>query len=64
MKNVFIAAASIVGIIVVRMILSIACSEQVAEVFARVAIGALFFYYICQTGKFYKQHKNKLESSN
>lgn len=46
MKNVMITAASMVGIIVVRMILSILLSEQAAEVFTRVSVSALFFYYI------------------
>lgn len=46
MKNVLIAAAAMAGIIVMRVILSIAFTDQIAEVFARVAIGVLFFYYI------------------
>lgn len=46
MKNVIIAAASMVGIIVVRMILSIVLSEQIAEVFTRVSVSVLFFYYV------------------
>lgn len=46
MKNVIITAASMVGIIVVRMILSIVLSEQIAEVFTRVSVSVLFFYYV------------------
>lgn len=46
MKNVIIAAASMVGIIVVRMILSIVLSEQIAEVFIRLSVSVLFFYYV------------------
>lgn len=46
MKNVIIAAASMFGIIVVRMILSIVLSEQIAEVFTRVSVSVLFFYYV------------------
>ncbi len=46
MKNVLMAVVSVVGIIVVRMILSIAFTDQIAEVFARTAIGILFFYFI------------------
>lgn len=46
MKNVIIAAASMVGIIVVRIILSIVLSEQIAEVFTRVSVSVLFFYYV------------------
>lgn len=46
MKNVIIAAASMVGIIVVRMILSIVLSEQIAEVFIWVSVSVLFFYYV------------------
>lgn len=46
MKRILIAAASIVGIIAVRMILSIASSEHVAEIFTSVSISFLFFYFI------------------
>ncbi len=51
MKNVIIAAASMVGIIVVRMILSIAFSEQVAEVFTRISVSFLFFYFVLLAAK-------------
>ncbi len=51
MKNVIIAAASMVGIIVVRMILSIAFSEQVAEVFIRISVSFLFFYFVLLAAK-------------
>lgn len=47
MKKVFIAAACMVTIIAVRIILSVAFSEQVAEVFCKVSISSLFFYFIC-----------------
>jgi len=46
MKKAFIAVAVMLGIIAVRMILSAALSEQVAEVFTRVSVGALFFYFV------------------
>ncbi len=46
MKNVLIAAAAMAGIIVIRMILSITFTDQAAEVFARAAVGILFFYFI------------------
>lgn len=46
MKNVLIASAAMAGIIVMRVILSITFTDQIAEVFARVAIGVLFFYSI------------------
>ncbi|MDE6846462.1 MAG: hypothetical protein K2J99_11965 [Lachnospiraceae bacterium] len=46
MKRALIAAASMVGIIAVRMILSVAFSEQVANVFTGVSIGFLFYYSI------------------
>lgn len=46
MKNVIIAAASMVGIIIIRMILSFTVNEQIAEVFTKVSIGFLFFYFI------------------
>lgn len=51
MKKAFIVAAFITAIIVVRMILSVAFSEQVAEVFCKVSISALFFYFICTLSK-------------
>ena len=47
MKKAFIVAAFMVAIIVVRMILSVTFSEQVAEVFCKVSISFLFFYSIC-----------------
>lgn len=59
MKNVFIAAASMAAIIVIRMILSVALGEQVAEVFCKVSTSFLFFYFICQTAKY---RKNKLKA--
>lgn len=46
MKNIIIAAASMVGIIVIRMILSVTLSEQIAEVFTRISVSFLFFYFI------------------
>lgn len=47
MKRAFIAAITIVGIIALRMILSLSLSEQAAEIFCRVSLSFLFFYYIC-----------------
>lgn len=46
MKKAFIAVAAMVGIIAVRMILSVTLSEQVAEVFTRVSVSALFFFFL------------------
>lgn len=51
MKKAFIAVAVMLGIIAVRMILSAALSEQVAEVFTRVSVGALFFYFVLSISK-------------
>ncbi|MDE7187922.1 MAG: hypothetical protein K2O13_10505 [Lachnospiraceae bacterium] len=51
MKKAFIAAALMVTIIAVRMILSVAFSEQVAEVFSGVSVSALFFYSIFRLSK-------------
>lgn len=51
MKKAFIATASMVGIIAVRMILSVAFSEQIAEVFTRVSVSFLFFYCCFQSAK-------------
>lgn len=46
MKSILIAAVSMVGIIVMRVILSIAFTDQTAEVFARIAVSILFFYFL------------------
>ncbi len=46
MKKAFIAVAAMVGIIAVRMILSVALGEQIAEVFTRISVSALFFYFL------------------
>ena len=51
MKKAFIAVAVMLGIIAVRMILSAALSEQVAEVFTRGSVGALFFYFVLSISK-------------
>lgn len=65
MKNVIIATASVLGIIAVRMILSFAISEQVAEVFTRVSCGALFFYFIILFAKNRRgAKKHETESNN
>lgn len=65
MKNVIIATASVLGIIAVRMILSFAISEQVAEVFTRVSCGALFFYFIILFAKNRRNaKKHETESNN
>lgn len=61
MKKAFITTAIIAAImamiIVVRMILSVTISEQVADVFCKVAVSALFFYFICRLSK------NKLKTA-
>ena len=59
MKNIMIAAASMVGIIAVRIILSIAFSEQVAEVFTKVSVSALFFYFIIPFAKSRRDEKKQ-----
>ncbi len=46
MKKAFIAVAAMAGIIAVRMILSVALGEQIAEVFTRISVSALFFYFL------------------
>lgn len=51
MKNAFFTAAFIAAIIIVRMILSVAFSEQATEVFCSVSISFLFFYCICRLSK-------------
>lgn len=47
MKKILVALVTMCGIIVVRMILSVTLTEQVAEVFSRISIGILFYYFIC-----------------
>ena len=46
MKKAFIAIVAMVGIIAMRMILSVALGEQIAEVFTRISVSALFFYFL------------------
>ena len=65
LKKAFIAVAVMLGIIAVRMILSAALSEQVAEVFTRVSCGALFFYFIILFAKNRRNaKKHETESNN
>lgn len=45
-KSFLIAAASMLGIIVVRMILSVMVSEHVAEIFTNVSLTALFLFFL------------------
>lgn len=49
MKKALIVAIAMVGIIAMRMILSVALSEQIAEVFCKVSLSFLF---ICTLFKF------------
>lgn len=47
MKKPFLAAAaSMLGIIVIRIILSVTVSESVAEVFTNISLTALFLYFV------------------
>ena len=46
MKKAFIAVAAMAGIIALRMILSVALGEQIAEVFTGISVSALFFYLL------------------
>lgn len=61
MKKAFITtamvAAIMAAIIVIRMILSVTLSEQVASVFCKVSISAVFFYFVCRISK------NKLKTA-
>ena len=59
MKKAFIAAACLVGIIAVRMILSVALSEHIAEVFTRVSSTSLFLYFCLLSTKSHRQAKNQ-----
>ena len=49
MKKVFIAAALMVVIIAVRMAMSVALTEQAANVFCSVSLTALFLYFLIDT---------------
>lgn len=50
MKKSFLAAAvSMLGIIVIRMILSVTVSEHVADIFTNVSLTALFLFFIIQS---------------
>ncbi len=51
MKSALIAAASVVGIIIVRMILSITLSEQIANVFTGLSLSFLLCYFIINSSK-------------
>lgn len=64
MKKAFIAAACLVGIIAVRMILLVALSEHIAEVFTRVSVTFLFFYFCLVSTKSRRQAKTQCPISN
>lgn len=51
MKKAFLASISMIGIIAVRMILSVTFTDQVGEIFSRIATGILFYYFICSSTK-------------
>lgn len=55
MKNPFITAAvSMLGIMVIRIILSLIVGEHIAEIFTKASLTALFFFFIFQA-----MHKRK-----
>lgn len=64
MKKAFIAAACLVGIIAARMLLSVALSEHIAEVFTRVSVTFLFFYFCLISTKSHRKAKNQCTVSN
>ncbi|MCI8522989.1 MAG: hypothetical protein HFI62_07250 [Lachnospiraceae bacterium] len=51
MKKAFIAGAAILGMIIVRMILSVTFTEQAAEIFTKTSISILFFYFLLSMPK-------------
>ncbi|MCX4322961.1 MAG: hypothetical protein OSJ59_08340 [Lachnospiraceae bacterium] len=59
MKKAFIAVAAMAGIIAVRMILSVTLGEQVSEVFTRVSVGALFFFFLITFAKNRRNQKKQ-----
>lgn len=48
-KSFFAAAVSMLGIIVIRIILSVTVSEHVADIFTNVSLTALFLFFIIQS---------------
>lgn len=48
-KTFLIAAASMLGIIAVRIILSLSVGEHVAEVFTNVSLTALFLFFLMES---------------
>lgn len=64
MKKAFIAVACLVGIIAVRMILSVALSEHIAEVFTRISMTFLFFYFCLISTKNRRQAKKLCPTSD
>lgn len=48
-KSFLVAAVSMLGIIVIRMILSVTVSEHVADIFTNVSLTALFLFFIIQS---------------
>ena len=64
MKKAFIAAACLVGIIAVRMLLSVALSEHIAEGFTRVSVTFLFFYFCLISAKNRRKAKNQCTVSS
>lgn len=48
-KSFLAAAASMLGIIVIRMILSVTVSEHVSDIFTNVSLTALFLFFIIQS---------------
>ncbi len=57
MKKLFLAAVAMVVIIAVQMTLSFAFSYRVGEIFSRVSIGALFFYFLMDLGRVVRKKK-------
>lgn len=56
MRKIMAAGMAMVAIIVVRMALSYLYTEQAAEVFTRVSLAALFYYWVIRG---MKSRKNK-----
>ena len=48
MKSILKALVAMFGIIVARIILSVAFTDQVGEVFFRISVGIMFYYFICK----------------
>lgn len=58
MKEVLKATVAMVVIIAVQMVLTYVFTYHVGEVFSKVSVTALFYYYVIKYVKAVKKHKS------